>query len=622
MKKNRTLLLLLPAFLVLLALVLAGCKDFSFYGVLGDRIDDTPLQIAPAAASVAEVSGLLSFSATGGTPPYSYSVIPGTGTGSIVAGTGAFTAGTVGSVTVRVTDSKGRTSDAAITITPTGAVLAISPVNVSINAGGGLTFVASGGTAPYTFSLTASGSGSPTIGAGTGAYTAGAVVGADTIEVQDSATPIPATATAVVNVTTATPTVDYSLVPASFVVPSPVTGGTPVAGATFRVQNALVAGGVEDIYWWVYLSDDGTLGSGDTLLDADILGALAAGAWADVPFGGTWPLSSGAKSLFIMVSAADDLNAGNNASASVPVTLQLPDYSGSLAHTGGTTAGAAFTGTLTIDNVGTADGSQDVSWSVYASLGDTGLGMDDKIVASGDISGGIGLAAAPAVIPIGNTWPSVAGSYFLVAVLSAVDEIDAAGNQPSDGPVAVVAAPAPAVDYSGTVSTGTPTRAGGSFSATLTVNNGLVGGASTVYWSVYASPGDTVINAGDKLVGSGSFAALGRFGQLGGAADQQQLARGHGQLLPGSADPGGRRDRAGEQHALQRGGGGGGHRLLGGGGAYRRDHGRGGLHRHADHQQHRRGFRAGRLAGPVLERVRLAGRHERSARMTRWWARG
>jgi hypothetical protein len=67
MKKNRTLLLLLPAFLVLLALVLAGCKDFSFYGVLGDRIDDTPLQIAPAAASVAEVSGLLSFSATGGT---------------------------------------------------------------------------------------------------------------------------------------------------------------------------------------------------------------------------------------------------------------------------------------------------------------------------------------------------------------------------------------------------------------------------------------------------------------------------------------------------------------------------------------------------------------------------
>jgi hypothetical protein len=114
MKTNRTLLLF-PAFLVLLALALAGCKDFSFYGVLGDRIDDTPLQIAPAAASVAEVSGLLSFSASGGVPPYSYSVIPGTGTGSIVAATGAFTAGTVGSVTVRVTDSKGRTGDARST---------------------------------------------------------------------------------------------------------------------------------------------------------------------------------------------------------------------------------------------------------------------------------------------------------------------------------------------------------------------------------------------------------------------------------------------------------------------------------------------------------------------------
>ncbi len=126
-----------------------------------------------------------------------------------------------------------------------------------------------------------------------------------------------------------------------------------------------------------------------------------------------------------------------------------------------------------------------------------------------------------------------------MADIQAADDVNLTNNQPASGAVTVAAAPAPAVDYSGAVSTGTPTRAGGAFSATLTVNNGPVGGSSTVYWSVYASPGDTVINAGDKLVGSGSFAACGRLGQLRAAADQQQLACGHGQLLPGGPDPGG-----------------------------------------------------------------------------------
>ncbi len=205
MKNNRAILvLLLPALLLALALLLAGCKDFSFYGVLGDRIDDTPLQIAPTSANVAESGGILTFTATGGTPPYTYSVISGASSGSVTT-TGTFTAAASGAVVVRVTDTKGRASDAAITVTPAGMALAISPVTVSMGPGGGLTFVASGGTAPYTFSLTA-GSGSPTIDAGTGAYVAGASIGTDTILVQDSAVP-PATATASVDVTAATVTV-------------------------------------------------------------------------------------------------------------------------------------------------------------------------------------------------------------------------------------------------------------------------------------------------------------------------------------------------------------------------------------------------------------------------------
>jgi hypothetical protein len=75
------------------------------------------------------------------------------------------------------------------------------------------------------------------------------------------------------------------------------------------------------------------------------------------------------------------------------------------------------------------------------------------------------------------------------------------------------------VDYSGTVSTGAPTRAGGSFTASLTVNNDAAAiGGSTVYWSVYASLGNTTIDAADKLVGSGNFPGLLPLGSSGALA--------------------------------------------------------------------------------------------------------
>ena len=132
MRTNRALLLLLPALLVLLALILAGCKDFSFYGVLGDRIDDTPLQIAPAAASVA-VGATLDFTATGGKPPYIFLVAAGPGSFSDAD---TFLASAAGTVQVQVTDSKGRTSIATVSVTSTGSPLAISPTDVSMGPGG------------------------------------------------------------------------------------------------------------------------------------------------------------------------------------------------------------------------------------------------------------------------------------------------------------------------------------------------------------------------------------------------------------------------------------------------------------------------------------------------------
>jgi hypothetical protein len=501
MKKNCAILTLsLPALLAALALLLAGCKDFSFYGVLGDRIDDTPLQIAPTSATVAQAGGMVTFTASGGKPPYTYSVASGAASGSVTT-TGTFTGAGPGVAIVRVTDTKSRTSDAAVTVNDLGMGVSISPVIVCMGPGGSLTFVASGGMPPYAFSLTASGSGSPTIGAVTGAYVAGASIGADTIRVQDS---IGDSDAATVDVTAAMVTVDYGLEEASFVIPSPVTGGSAIpAGYSFRVRNASSADGGQTIYWWVYLSDDGILGSGDTLLDAGNRGPLTAGAFSDVPFSGTWPVASGAKRLFVLISAVDDLVTANNRSAGSAITLNLPNYSGTVAHSSGTTAGAAFTGSLTIDNIGLADGSQDISWSVYASLGDAVIDAGDKLVDTGTIAGGLDVAEAPAVVPIGSTWPPAAGSYFLVALISAADEKDTSGNQSSANVLVG------SVDYAGSVSFGSGDTANRPFTGSLTIiNSGNRDGAADVNYTVYASLGNTTIDATDKVVGTGTIGSL------------------------------------------------------------------------------------------------------------------
>jgi hypothetical protein len=460
------------------------------------------------------MSGALTFTATGGKPPYSFARV--SGTGSIDAGTGLYTAPpTAGSETVRVTDSKGRRSDAAITVTTSGGMLAISPDAVSMGPGGRLTFVASGGTAPYTFSLTAMGSGSPLINDGgiSGAYVAGASTGTDTIQVQDSALPTAATATATVNVTAAVTNVNYRINTAGSSFPvTDMVGGTAIpAGYYFRIENIGLAAGSQTVYWWVFLSDDPTLGSGDSLLDADSETQLAAGAWVDVPLTGSWPLASGNEFLVVMVAAADDLAADDNiTNPGIPVTLTLPDYTGPVVHDSGTTAGAAFSGRITIDNVGTADGSQDVFWSVYASLGDTNIDMGDKIVGTGTIPGGLGMADPPLEFTINNTWPTIDGTYYLVADIFAGDDSNTGNNRPYTTAGIAVVAPQPpdyAVTFLGTVPWSDIVNT--DITGQIRIQNvSANAGLHAIHWSVYRSA-DKALDAGDALLQSGSEGYLG-----------------------------------------------------------------------------------------------------------------
>jgi hypothetical protein len=83
-----------------------------------------PLAITPTSATV-PTGSQTTFGATGGTGPYSFTVV--SGVGSINASTGVYTAGgTPGTATVRVTDGLGAMVEAPVTVTVVAGGVAVS----------------------------------------------------------------------------------------------------------------------------------------------------------------------------------------------------------------------------------------------------------------------------------------------------------------------------------------------------------------------------------------------------------------------------------------------------------------------------------------------------------------
>jgi streptogramin lyase len=232
-----------------------------------------PVAISPVAVTVEP--GLQSaFTASGGTPPYSWALSTN-GSGGSISSAGLYTAGPTGSVTdtVTVTDSLGRFASSTVTV-PTRLAIAFPGGNASIAAGGQVTLTASGGTGPYVWTMTSSGSGgSVTWG---GIYLAGAGVGTDTITVTDA------------NGATATVTITVNATPMRVFVTSQAfdanLGGT--AGADQKCQQLAATAGLSGTYkaWLSVFGDGGPAVRFTHAVTPYVLvdGTVVANSWADL----------------------------------------------------------------------------------------------------------------------------------------------------------------------------------------------------------------------------------------------------------------------------------------------------------------------------------------------------
>lgn len=142
------------------------------------------LLISPLTATISS-TGSQAYSSTGGVSPFTYSIL--SGPGSINASTGVYTAASAGSVSVRVSDSLGNTSDAMLTV---NGPLTVTPTIAYVVINSDLALTAVGGVAPYSYSIV---SGLGVIDIATGIYSAASTTGSAVLRTTDSATPTAAT---------------------------------------------------------------------------------------------------------------------------------------------------------------------------------------------------------------------------------------------------------------------------------------------------------------------------------------------------------------------------------------------------------------------------------------------
>jgi hypothetical protein len=472
----------------------------------------TPLSISPVSVNL-NLNGSMDFSATGGTPPYSYTLVAATGgTGESLEGA-TYTAPSdmTGSATVRVSDSDSNSADASINITAS-SVLSLIPAVLSLDTEESFTFTGSGGIPPYTFTLDATESGTATIGSTDGVYAAGNTAGTDTVVVTDN---MGNTADASVTVSSPSSAVNYDTV---VVINSGDSMGGGSMEGSFSFVNNGTSNGSYPVTWGVYFSLDDELGAGDTLAVSGSTTALDAGSSSgDILFSGTWniPSSDTLYYLIVEIRSSDDLIEADNCGF-ISETVTAPDPADidyiveSISYSPvSADAGSAITQNFTILNQGDDPGVYNLYWKVYSSE-DQSFDGTDSLLSSGSTAALT--ASGTENISIDGTWPVSAGLYYLIVNVSAGDDTNPSNNYTASD-VFTINSITSEVDYKvSNISKGYPTISSGGFcSETFDISNiGGADGAGEISWTAYASLDNVPDSSpeGDSVIGSGTLTAL------------------------------------------------------------------------------------------------------------------
>ena len=146
----------------------------------GTIIVNVPISITPTSITISSNSSTI-LSASGGIPPFTYSIVTGQGTVNAQSGVFSSLGSPPGTTIVKVTDTSMKQAYAAVIINPS---LIISPTVTTIGKGESAQFSTVGGSQPYVYSLL---SGTGSITSGTGVYSATNSPGTSFVRITDNA---------------------------------------------------------------------------------------------------------------------------------------------------------------------------------------------------------------------------------------------------------------------------------------------------------------------------------------------------------------------------------------------------------------------------------------------------
>ena len=122
----------------------------------------------------------MTFTGSGGLPPYNYSIVAGAGTIDSTSGLFDATGIASGSTVIEVQDSSNNTAYASVTINP---ALVISPINPTVGFNEQISFTTTGGNSPYTYTIL---TGAGVIDSSTGVFVSSNSPGSTVVRVTDS----------------------------------------------------------------------------------------------------------------------------------------------------------------------------------------------------------------------------------------------------------------------------------------------------------------------------------------------------------------------------------------------------------------------------------------------------